>query len=81
MTDIEIKNLKTEIKNLEDRLKCTKGERAQIIKDELKIKKEQLIKAGSNPEIKPVIGVKTISDKEKISRNSAVTISFNTMNG
>ena len=80
MTDIEIKNLKTEIKNLEDRLKCTKGERAQLIKDELKVKKEQLLKANNTTSVKSVLGVKTVSDKEKLSRGSAVTVSFDALN-
>lgn len=74
MTDIEIKNLKNEIKNLEDRLKCTKGERAQIIRDQLKEKKALLNNANNETKVCSVIGTKTITEKENLTRHASVTM-------
>lgn len=65
MDEAKVKALETEIAKLEAQLETTKGEKGQIILDNLRVKRAELVKAKQKEVVgRPVFNVKIMAEQE-----------------
>ena len=65
MDEAKVKSLETEIAKLEAQLETTKGEKGQIILDNLRVKRAELVKAKQKEVVgRPVFNVKVMAEQE-----------------